>query len=340
MSEDLDRMFRLIKRRFANEAAVILREVQNESAENLERVRSVFKHFVDLRKEYETMINDAYTKLPDPVPQADEDQLIEYLDTISRMFTNVEAAWERYRRKVETPIPPALLRQSFGQSTFNMEGNSVFNSASKLPKIPLPTFNGDLSTFLDFKAQFESMVDSDPSILPVHKLYYLKASLTGTAADVIRDVQLTDGSYAAAWAAVIKRFENKRAIIRAHFNHLFALKKITTETQIRSLLDRVDSTLRSLKIAGLPTDSWSALISYFVSTKLDDTTRRDWENSITDNSCYPSFTALRIFLESRAFTVDERLLETQNEPKSPTKGDLKGKEKVRRLQSGLLMQPM
>ncbi len=58
-------------------------------------------------------------------------------------------------------------RESLNASFSSPSGQS----SAQLPKINVPTFNGDLWKFIDFKALFENIIHNDDSIPPVSKMY-------------------------------------------------------------------------------------------------------------------------------------------------------------------------
>src|SRR6266576_6008773 len=89
-------------------------------------------------------------------------------------------------------------------------------------------------------------------------------------------------------------------------NNFFAIKKLTSKVGICSLLDRVDTILRGLRNVGEPIESWSTIVCYWVMSRLDDGTKREFENAVTDNTRFPEYITLKTFLENRAFTVEER----------------------------------
>ncbi|XP_053398141.1 uncharacterized protein LOC128556614 [Mercenaria mercenaria] len=72
---------------------------------------------------------------------------------------------------VDNEENPALPRHS-GSSTFFQH---------KLPKLTLPTFDGDLTTWQTFWDSFESSVHLNASLSDVQKFNYLKSLLQGTA---------------------------------------------------------------------------------------------------------------------------------------------------------------
>ncbi|KAJ8953098.1 hypothetical protein NQ318_013440 [Aromia moschata] len=63
-------------------------------------------------------------------------------------------------------------------------------------------------------------------------------------------------------------------------NAIFDLPIIQKESHVdlRNLFDNVTKQLRSLKALGEPTEHWDTLIIHIITSKLDNTTRREWES--------------------------------------------------------------
>lgn len=53
-------------------------------------------------------------------------------------------------------------------------------------------------------------------------------------------------------------------------------------------------------------ESWSSLAYFLAPDKLDDVTKRDWENSLKDNTKCSAFKKLQEFLENAASNVSDR----------------------------------
>jgi len=122
---------------------------------------------------------------------------------------------------------------------------------------------------------------------------------------LIRDFPLSEAAFAEAWALVLSRFENKRAVLRTLFKHFADLKPINSPAKLRDLLDEVEIILRGIKAAGERIDdTFSKFITHFESTKLDKKTREDWENSITVTRTFPLFNDLERFIQGRMFSAE------------------------------------
>ncbi|KAJ8949757.1 hypothetical protein NQ318_005080 [Aromia moschata] len=160
----------------------------------------------------------------------------------------------------------------------------------------------------DFESRFCKIISSAKSSLSnfhkqnIKKIPYLRASLEGTAAQVIKSIQVTSDNYNLAWGILCERFDNKRLLVQNHVRALFNLENIPRESssKIRLLLDEVSKHLRSLKQLGEQVDSWDTLIIYIVTSKLDNYTAKEWEKHKSDVSDTPTLQNLKNFLKNRA----------------------------------------
>lgn len=154
----------------------------------------------------------------------------------------------------------------------------------RLPKIDLPSFSGTYEEWYPFHDMFHSLIHRDLSITEIQKFHYLKSSLKGEAAEIIQSLEVSSENYNEAWQMLNRRYDNKRLIIQKHIKALFELQSISKEnhTGLRHLVDGVLKHLRALKAIGRPTQAWDDLIIYLITGKLDHTTNKEWENSITE----------------------------------------------------------
>lgn len=193
----------------------------------------------------------------------------------------------------------------------------------KLPTIQLPKFEGKYSNWLEFRDTYESLIHTNASINEIQKFHYLRASLEGSASEVIQSLEFTARNYAVAWAALLDRYNNNRLLVMNHVQALFNIDSISKESaeSLRKIIDSVSKNLRALEQLDQPTSNWDTLIVYLITSKLDTVTLREWENYKSDKNV-PNFNDLKTFLKARA-----DLLETLNSnqaEKKQIKSSVKG----------------
>lgn len=171
----------------------------------------------------------------------------------------------------------------------------------KLPPIQIGKFDGDFQHWTAFHDLFTKMVDQEASLSGAQKLYYLKQCVQGDAEKLIRSYQISDANYLQAWNALKARYKSKRQIANSTFRTLFGLSKLATESasSIRAQLDTFLEAVNQLHSLGMPTQEWDDILVFMFAEKLDLTTRRYWELSLTEDE-FPSLRELHTFLETRA----------------------------------------
>lgn len=66
---------------------------------------------------------------------------------------------------------------------------------SRLPKLDLPTFDGNPLQWQTYWESFSTAVDTNPCLTGVQKLNYLRTQLQGDASRVISGYPLSDANY-------------------------------------------------------------------------------------------------------------------------------------------------
>ncbi|XKL60216.1 hypothetical protein PGB90_001232 [Kerria lacca] len=315
---------RILKRNILKLKEIIDVAVKQNAPETLAKLDVLLTELKQMKANYEIAVGEALSRIDYDTDltkaQKDEDTILNDQDSVRNFSIEQFSRIHTALRKIEGAV---------SRSSLTGNANDSFSSnipEVKLPKIEIPKFDGDPRKFLKFKALFQNIVHDDANIPSIRKLYYLQEALTGKAEEFVRDIDVNETSYSIAWTELCQRFDNKRSIIRLHFSDLFGILKINHESQLRGLLDVVAATLRGLKMCGEPVENWSSLISYFVSTRLDDNTRRDFENSVEDSSTYPSWKALKQFLDRRAAVMEENVTSNQTKPKPQTNSKYDKKE--------------
>ena len=130
-------------------------------------------------------------------------------------------------------------------------------SLTRLPKLDLPQFSGNLLYWQSFWDSFEAAIHNNTVLTGVQKLSYLRAQLKGEASKVIAGFQLTNPNYNHSVALLHERFGQPYKQIEAHMQ---ALINIPTPKQSYSSLwefhDNIESHIRSLNSLGKKEVSW------------------------------------------------------------------------------------
>lgn len=203
--------------------------------------------------------------------------------------------------QVTTPISAV----PSGSGSFS---NSFSNHSVKLPTITLPTFDGSYEKWVNFQDTFESLIHNSHHISVIEKFHYLKTSVSGDALSLIQTIEVSTENYEVAWALLKDRFTNKKLLIKKHIQSLFDLPTVEKESSscLRKLVDSTTTNLRILKKLGQPIEHWDALIIHFVSSKFDQTTRKEWESSpcVRNKDSNATVLDLTEFLQTRCAILE------------------------------------
>jgi hypothetical protein len=189
---------------------------------------------------------------------------------------------------------------------------------SNLPKIELPIFSGSLLEWESFREQFQKLVHDAPELSNVHKLLYLKTHLRGPAADVIQNLPITGVNYQGAWDDLEKRYGSIRVLSNFHMKNLFELPNMqrATSSELKRVLDQFRQTIRVFESLKKPVQAWDEWFVFLLASKLDSSTRFQWELSHSEMSAVPSFVSLSDFLENRIRALDATREVTSSNPAS------------------------
>ncbi|XP_046478626.1 uncharacterized protein [Neodiprion pinetum] len=208
-------------------------------------------------------------------------------------------------------------------STSGTTGTGV----AKLPRIPLPTFSGKYEDWASFCDLFTTLVHDVASLSDATKLQYLKLCLTGSAADLIKDVATTSANYISTWQALKTRYHNPRLIINKHLASFMRIPHLKNESasELRSFVDEAQRIVRALANLKLSVEHWDVWLVFVLSERLDSESRRLWEAELSQGDLsegtsslgsLPKFTDLIKFLERRTQALNMIALECRTEKRS------------------------
>ncbi|XP_076749564.1 uncharacterized protein LOC143422648 [Xylocopa sonorina] len=288
----------------------------NSEMKQLVARRAIIKGHLTQFKNY---LSD-YANQPDPVKLSvkvkrlaksfesfeEVQQAIELLDTASNQAAERETIEEQYddlitaAEKLQHPTTTGNQSSCISPSMTSSGPNGV-----KLPKIDLPRFEGKTEHWLNFKAQFISLIDNQVCLTDTQKFHYLKSALSGEAAETINAVDSTGDNYAHAWELLNRTYANKRVMVWRHGELILETPPIerNSSSSIRRLTNNVRQHLKSLKSLGEPVDTWDTVIILNLLPKLDRETRMDFEKTLVADQI-PTLDCLLDFLMDKARHLD------------------------------------
>ncbi|GBO18375.1 hypothetical protein AVEN_130646-1 [Araneus ventricosus] len=152
-------------------------------SEYLLNVEDKLKELKTLNKEIEELITDK------AVFEADIETSFEYEEKLNDLKFQIKSKIDNFKIEQQPVTAPPV----------NIPANNAETkrpaTSINLPKLRIPTFSGDASTFLEFINSFSNAIDSNESLNNVEKFIYLKSFLSGEAYKSVSGFSLTEENY-------------------------------------------------------------------------------------------------------------------------------------------------
>lgn len=273
---------------YVNKIDAMSEPIQIELQTRLDMTLNISDDFDTIQTELESVALDTDTEQQ----HAEEREKFE-----TRYFSLISKAKYllKQQNSITTISTPSVDSVSGSNAQFNL----------KLPQLNLPEFSGAYEKWTQFKDSFESLINKNPLLTNIQRFYYLQAALKGEACKVLSSLSVSDANYETAWKLLTERYENKKAIIHSHVKAIFELSSINKDAHslLRIFLDDFLSHYRSLENLGEGVEHWHTVLIYLLTTKLDNTSRREWEiHSRNDDS--PTMDNFIAFLTQRCKVLE------------------------------------
>ncbi|XP_014288249.1 uncharacterized protein [Halyomorpha halys] len=184
-------------------------------------------------------------------------------------------------------------------STFNQ--NAAYTQKPQLPRIPIPTFCGDILKWSHFYDTFTSLVHDEPALSNIEKFHYLIGALKGEAAAIISRFPVEANSYELAWRRVVETYQNPRVLANVLIHRIidFNCKGARSYLQryeqfLTGVADSVEA-LRALQLK----DTTDFLLTTLALRTLDPETRRQFELSLGSSQEFPTVDNVIAFVRQR-----------------------------------------
>ena len=190
-------------------------------------------------------------------------------------------------------------------------------SGVKLPKLEVPTFDGNMVNWRSFWEQFTVSVHSSSTITDAEKLVYLQLALKGgTAKHAIEGLSHSGDCYTEAVECLRARYDRPRLIHQTHVRMIVDAPPLKDGTgkELRRLHDVVLQHLRALK--AMDYEPSGPFITSVLELKLDTNTMFEWQRRSQESAEVPHFKKLLEFLDMRAQASEVSVPEYGKKPKS------------------------
>ncbi|XP_022168208.1 uncharacterized protein LOC111032244 [Myzus persicae] len=187
--------------------------------------------------------------------------------------------------------------------------HSSTGEALRLPTIQPPMFKGNLEDWSSFFDTFNALFHNNTALNDVQRLNYLKTSVSGPAADIIKNFSITAENYQVAYDELVRQYENKGLTIQSHIRALLHSPKANTASaaDLRVLHHHVSSHVRALKALGQPVQSWDAWLVTLICGQLDATTAGEWQLR-QDTKELPTYASIESFLSKRVAAYEAGII--------------------------------
>lgn len=234
------------------------------------------------------------------------------LEALSVTDTDLISSTQFYNKHVDLYARATLLLEQYlpkpgtsSSSSNSVNSSPVMGSSAKLPRISLPSYDGNYTEFTAYQETFLSLIHNNPSLTDVERFLYLKSSLRGAAAQTISNIQPSAENYKVAFDLICERYNNPKLIILNHIKGIFELKQLTKRSaaDLRQLYDSFLKHVRALQNLSIPIDDCVSFIYYIILSKLDS----DTKSKLTEYKphCIPTLIEITDFLKQHCQLLEE-----------------------------------
>lgn len=257
---------------------------QNALSVRLSYIESAFESLTIIMKEFESL------------DEFDEDDMKPSTLEMDELYLQVST---NLKQSLKENPDSSYLNASLLQAQPHTQ--SRFHQNVKLPRISIPTFDGNYQEWIPFYDAFSSLIDSNPDEPDIGKMHHLRSCLSGTAFRLISTLPATETNYKIAWKMLCDRFHNKRALINACLASFINQPQIKSPNAaaLRSLIDTSREAMQTMETLGVLVEEWDAIVVYLLQLKLDKDTLKEWELHIGSTVEVPKFSKMIDFLETQ-----------------------------------------
>jgi hypothetical protein len=155
---------------------------------------------------------------------AESDEIDEFI----RIDENVTETMQSMCDQINVIV--AKLKPNNSITTPRINNSQTFIQSLVLPRIEIPKFDGNIIEWCSFRDMFTSLVHDNEHYTDIERFHYLLCYLLGPALTIVKAVPLTADNYSIAWNALKDRYDNKRLLVTAHIEKLFAFAPLTKES--------------------------------------------------------------------------------------------------------------
>jgi len=172
--------------------------------------------------------------------------------------------------------------------------------AVQLAALNVSIFSGNYLEWASYYDIFSVLVDRNPDISDIEKIFHFRPSLSGEALASIQCLETTANNYAIAWKSLVQRYNNKRVLEQAHVKTIYDFEAMSGEStsKLKQFTDTLSGHMRALEALSERPVDWAPLLIHLIATKIDKTTLREWESKSSHDTVLTMSEMIQ-FLESK-----------------------------------------
>lgn len=136
--------------------------------------------------------------------------------------------------------------------------------AARLPKIDLPTFEGDITKWFSFWQIFDVNINQRKDLATIEKLSYLLSLLRGEPSRLVSSFAVTSENYSDIIQILQCQYGQKGKIVDLNVRKILDMKPVASVTQtsdLKNLITELSINLRNLKNLGIDTNDCSPILN-------------------------------------------------------------------------------
>ncbi|XP_037515038.1 uncharacterized protein LOC119391430 [Rhipicephalus sanguineus] len=229
---------RSLNTRIINEARALL----GDATATIDQLNAIYGRLKANNDELNQINQELESHIADEEFEQEYNTVVEYEDNATSVMSELLSKRDRM---VATMSSTPELQTSSVASTARASG-------TKLPKLTIAPFAGDLCRWNDFWEQFDQMIHRNGSLTATDKFNYLRFFLRGDAASAIVGLPTTEACYKDAIDILKRRFGDKTRLEQEYFSRLRTLPSVRSSdpTALRKLYDQVVINIRGLETLG------------------------------------------------------------------------------------------
>jgi hypothetical protein len=201
------------------------------------------------------------------------------------------AASEEYQRKVtklqvhtERLLRPRPSSPTASEYSTASGGRLEKKRQFKLPKIELKKFNGEVTEWLSWWAQFQKIHEDEDLHCSDKFQYLVQGMVEGTRArELVNSYPQTAENYPKAIAALQERFGKEKLLTQVYVRELLSMvisnAKAKNKSELPKMFDKLESHLRALESLNVSGEQMSKFLYPMVESSIPEETLIAWQRS-------------------------------------------------------------